>query len=218
VYWRRRALVLAAVLVVLFLVAQACMASASPDGVAGPPTAPPSSPGSLPPAAPSSTPSGAPAGDGQSATGSPGPAGGQAVDPPDEDACTDQEIRVTAEAERTDLPSGTPVGFTIRVRNASGRTCSRDVGADLQELYLVRGTGTVKVWSSDDCGAAQGNDVIEFPPDHEQSYSVTWNGRSSDECAGQPEAPSGTAPDPGAYQLFGRLGTAYSEPVPITLT
>lgn len=234
VYWRRRALVLGGLLLVLFLLPRACAGTSgdSADGaasLAGSPTpsvgptvlTPKTSP--PPPALPDD---GQPSGDGAE---TPYPADdapdGESDDvqavgrqTPDPDDCTDEEIQVTAEPDRYTFPSGEHVTFTIRIKNVSDRTCNRDVGADRQELYLVKGTGSDKIWSSDDCGAARGSDVREFTPDFEREYYVTWNGRSSASCGGSPEASDGPAPEPGGYQLVGRLGTAYSDRVTITLT
>jgi hypothetical protein len=116
--------------------------------------------------------------------------------------------RVAGVGERLDI--------RLRIKNISSRTCSRDVGADLQELRIVKGATAEKIWSSDDCGGARGTDVRSFPPNHEQEYIATWNGRASTKCTGG--APGGPVPAAGEYRVFGRLGTKLSSPVQLTLT
>lgn len=209
VYWRRRAFVLGAVLLVLFLVAQACMAaSASPDGRGGgdagqtttspSPTSTSATPTTpLPSVAPPSEPAGTP------------------VQTEEGDRCSDDEMLITAEAEQTSFPAGTSVQFTIRIQNDSGRTCVRDVGPDQRELYLRRSNGAGRLWSSRACTDLAGQDVRELPPTFASSHWIVWNGRASGLCEGT--EPAGDLLEPGEYELVARLGTAYSEPVAITL-
>lgn len=222
VYWRRRAILLGAVLVALFLVAQACMsAAASPeDGnaenppspvAAGTPTA--TAPSTAAPR--SDPPSSAPA---SSAPASSAPAGSA---PPSTvlagpEVCTDEEMLITAETEDKSFASGTSVQFTIRIENDSDRSCRRDIGGDHRELYLRKGTGATKLWSSRDCAGPSGSEVQELAPGFETSHFIVWHGESSDSCADG--APAGEPVAPGDYQLTARLGTAYGKPVPVTVT
>jgi hypothetical protein len=105
----------------------------------------------------------------------------------------------------------------LLIKNTSNRTCSRDVGPDQQELYIKYGTETV--FSSDHCDGPTGSDLRSFPPGHERSYDVTWNGKSSSSCsATSKRTPDGPIPQAGEYQLFGRVGTDRSEPVTLKLT
>ncbi|GAB3381685.1 hypothetical protein GCM10027452_35090 [Micromonospora halotolerans] len=128
--------------------------------------------------------------------------------------CADSEIQVTPVALPASAQRGTVVTLRLRVKNISERTCSRDVGADLQELYIK--AGAAKVWSSDTCGTGKGSDVQSFTPNFERSYELGWNGRDVSRCANGvaagPYAPIGT------YQLFARVGTKLSEPVKLTIT
>jgi hypothetical protein len=211
VYWRRRAFVLGAILLVLFLVAQACMAaSASPEdegdtnGAAASPSpssSPSPSPSPTTPSFPSLFPSPAPS--------------GTAVEISEEQRCADDEMRVTAEAEQTTFAVGTNVQFTIRIQNAADRVCVRDVGPSQRELYLRPANGAGRLWSSRDCTGLSGSEVRELPRDFESAHWIVWNGRASDVCDGT--EPGGELLEPGEYELVARLGTAYSEPVAITL-
>lgn len=222
VYWRRRALVLGAVLLVLFLVAQACLAAAADqDGQAAGEPSSSSTPSPAPPET-SGPPTAGPTEDadppGLPAVGSEDedePAG-----EPDaelgEDACTDAEMLVTAVADPTEFPAGDTVRFTIRIQNDSDRSCMRDVGAGQRELYLRRGSGADRVWSSRDCIDLEGRDVRELPPVFDTTHFVDWNGRSSVSC--ENSEPAGPVLDPGEYELVARLGTVYSDPLAITVS
>jgi hypothetical protein len=219
VYWRRRVIVLSAVLLALFLVAQACMsASASPENRSSSEPSPTDSPSPSRPVArttaPAEQPSGKPSGK-PSDKPSQKPSQEPTATPVDPNACTDDEMLITAETEQTTFTQGTSVQFTIRIRNDSDRNCRRDIGGDLRELYLRQGTGATKVWSSRDCDAPTGTEVKELTPSFETEYWVVWSGRASDSCNG--DNPGGEPVAAGEYELVARLGTAYSDPLPITI-
>jgi hypothetical protein len=127
--------------------------------------------------------------------------------------CTNDEMTLTPLPAKTSAQRGTPMDLRLKIANSSSRTCSRDVGADLQELRLVKGTQTI--WSSDRCGPARGSDVRSFGPGADRQYMVTWNGKSSVKCTSG--VPSGPVPVAGDYQLIARLGDKLSEPVKLTL-
>jgi hypothetical protein len=208
VYWRRRVIVLAGVLLALFLLAQACMsASASPERRSNsePSTTGSASPSPRPTVDSTSAPAAPPA----TATTQP------TATPADADSCANDEMLITAEAQRTTFSSGTKVRFTIRIRNDSARTCRRDVGGDLRELYLREADGTSKLWSSRDCDAPTGTAVEKLTPSFEAEHWLVWNGRASDSCDG--DEPAGELVPPGEYELVARLGTAYGDPLPVTI-
>ncbi|MDI1465941.1 PQQ-dependent sugar dehydrogenase [Catellatospora sp. KI3] len=131
--------------------------------------------------------------------------------------CTDDELSVTVVPAWTRLDAGAPLSVTLKVKNSSKRSCSRDIGADLQEVRLQR--GAVKIWSSDDCGPAHGTLPARFAPGYERVFQVAWNGESSSKCTkrGHQRVPDGGSPDEGDYQLVGRIGSDRSKPVTITL-
>jgi hypothetical protein len=214
VYWRRRALILGAVLAVVLLIALSCSgesggnsgnraksgASGSPGGSASA-TAASTAPSVLVPTGPE--PSVTPpiygtAGDGTAAASSGGP-------------CADAEIAVVPALGSQDVRQGASVDLYIKIKNISARTCVRDVGAQMQELYVQQG-GT-RQWSSDLCeNRGSTADLVTFPPGHERSYSLTWPGKANAQgCANQQPLPKGT------YQLFARVGTKISDPVTFTI-
>ncbi len=147
--------------------------------------------------------------DGGAGNSSAEPAGGQANG--GTGPCTDGEIAVTAVPQTSSAARGTFVKFTLRIKNISTRSCTRDVGADAQELFL-QDTGKTKVWSSDACDALHGNDVRTFGPGIEFEFFVTWDGKATNGgCANRQPPPAGK------YELVGRLATKLSEPAPIEL-
>ncbi|TDB70318.1 hypothetical protein [Micromonospora sp. KC723] len=231
VYWRRRAVVLGAALLFLIVVLYSCNGSEDAAKTPGA-NSTPSSPAGAPSATGASpTPDSAFPSAGPDSPGGPGTSGAP-VDPPvapvggtgtgsgtgtgtgtDEGTCTDTEITVTPVASPSVVQPGALVDLQLRVKNTSQRTCSRDVGADRQELFIKSGAETV--WSSDTCGTGKGSDVQSFTPGFERMYQLTWNGRDATKCAGGVAA--GPTPPPGAYQVFARVGTKLSEPVKLTI-
>ncbi|WP_446217264.1 hypothetical protein [Micromonospora sp. IBHARD004] len=229
VYWRRRAVVLGAGLLFLIVLLYSCgserntgatPASTSSAAGAAPSVGPePSGPVLTPQSA---DPSAAPGDSGGGSDGGPAGGGTATTDAPaapaapvaDDGTCTDAEILVTPVAQPATARQGTVVNLQLKIKNKSQRTCSRDVGADLQELFIK--SGAEKVWSSDTCGTGKGSDVQSFTPGFERLYELGWNGRDTSRCnaglAAGPYAPAGT------YQLFARVGTKLSEPVKLTVT
>jgi hypothetical protein len=204
VYWRRRALVLGGLVLAVLIITYSCTTAAQtvdPKAVKSPTRGPitmvsPTSQGVAPV-------------NQVSPTASP-------IEPspvPNAETCTDAELKVTPVPAKTTMAPGTEIQIKLLIKNIGGRTCNRDVGADMQELRIV--LGTEKLWSSDDCGGLTGSDVRQFPPNLERSYEVTWNGHSSSACSpNQKRTPTGPLPAQGSeYQLFGRVGTALSDPV-----
>ncbi|GAB2582640.1 hypothetical protein Aab01nite_60140 [Paractinoplanes abujensis] len=136
------------------------------------------------------------------------------VTAPADGSCADAEITVTPIPASTNLKRGQTVQIELKIKNNSQRTCSRDVGADPQELYIDQGAR--KYWSSDTCSTAKGGDVRQLPPGQELTYKVTWNGRQSNTCAGG--SATGPNPPPGQFELRARLGTLVSNPVALTIS
>jgi hypothetical protein len=231
VYWRRRAVVLGAVLLFMIVLFYSCNAptggnDATGDGQpdSGVATGTPNPTGSVLTPQTGSPPSGdagadpADPGDGADPS-APGNEPSLSNDPPavdpvaDEGNCADTELSVTAAALPTQAASGAHVDLNLKVRNRSDRTCSRDVGATAQELYIKAGAEVV--WSSDTCGTGAGSDVQSFTPGFERSYQVNWNGRDSSRCADG--VANGPAVPAGTYGVFARVGTKLSQPAKLVL-
>jgi hypothetical protein len=222
VYWRRRAVVLGSLLLVIFVFYSACSGSGRSDSgrrdTASSPAPTSAAPAGSESPAPDETlltpevgpPTTAPATD----RPRPEPASQPSAAPADATGgCTDDEMSVTPSPAKASVARNTPIDIRLTITNTSDRTCSRDVGADLQELRIVQGAQTI--WSSDHCGALRGSDVRSLVPGDDRQYMVTWNGRSSSKCVSG--APAGPVPAAGAYQILGRLGTKVSAPVTLNL-
>jgi len=213
VYWRRRAVVLGGVLVAALLVSYACT-SGPKTSASGNPNATKSASaaatGANVPAnvvSPSVSPSASPS---SSATAA---ASDEPVDPR---ACTDAELKVTAKPVATTVNRGTSLLIYLLIKNVSDRTCTRDIGPDLQELRVVQ--GAERIWSSDDCDPPRGSNVHTFQQGLEVSFNVEWNGKMSTSCSTTVKrTPTGPAPDPGKYQVVGRVGTKLSDAVTLTI-
>ncbi|MFF5053377.1 hypothetical protein ACFY1S_09375 [Micromonospora sp. NPDC000663] len=226
VYWRRRVVVLGAGLLFLIVLLYSCTGSdrAGQPKAGGSPAATSAAPAAGGPVltpqsgAPSGTPSAS--ADPDTSTPSPeitsnNPPLGAAAGSVDDGTCTDAEISVTAVAQPVTAQRGTVVNLQLRIKNISDRTCSRNVGADLQEIFIK--SGAEKVWSSDTCGKAKGSDVQSFTPNFERSYEVGWNGRDTSRCDDNGLA-AGPFPPAGSYQVLARVGGKLSAPVKITVT
>ncbi|ABP56699.1 hypothetical protein [Salinispora tropica] len=228
VYWRRRAVVLGAAFLLLVVVLYSWGNSEEPAKNASGQEQATSSDSTPDPETPADAeqPDPLPPGDSGDAGGADPPNSepsemDEVSDPPpsappatDDGTCTDDEISVTAVALPASVGQGGAVDLQLKIKNSSDRTCSRDVGADLQELFLKSGAATI--WSSDSCGTGEGSDVQSFTPNFVRSYQIRWNGNDDTRCSGGvavgPEAP------PGTYQLLARVGTKYSAPVEIKIT
>lgn len=228
VYWRRRAVVLGVGLLFLIVLLYSCggpggsgdkpRADTSPAAGATSPPTEPSPTGATPTpgnsaATPDVTASSGSSEGGQQQGGSGRPADVPVAPPAAPGSCADSEMSVTPVASPTTVRHGNQVSLKLKIKNISARTCSRDVGPDLQELFIK--VGAQKLWSSDTCGTARGSDVRTFPPNQENEYGLVWNGRDSSKCDGT--SPAGQRAGPGEYQVFARLGTKLSEPIKLTI-
>lgn len=215
VYWRRRVFVLGTLLLVIVLPVYACNGNDATGANTEDAGAATTSLGE-------NSPGGQPDGDAKFTTSPQATGGSDSVSQtstatsspaaPDATFCTDEELRVTAVPSAQRMPVGTSTQIVLKIKNRSNRTCKRDVGADMQELYIVEQGTAAKIWSSDDCGGLRGSKIESFTPGFERAYTVNWNGRESTNCKDR------LLPDAGEYQLYGRVGTKRSEPVTLTLT
>lgn len=225
VYWRRRLMVLGIPLVVVLFIAFSCSGGdknlGTPTGAGSGQKVPDPGPGAAqpnPPADPSFLDKAPPAG---------GPAKPQvpSTDPLAEpvagtnangSACTDLEMSVLPVPAAQTAKRGQGLNINLKIKNVSTRTCERDVGADVQEIYVKQ--GAARVWSSDDCGGAVKAvpDVHRFVPNEEREYFVTWNGHESSQCVSG--SSNGPLPEAGDYEVMGRLGAKHSDPIKLTLT
>jgi len=213
VYWRRRALVLGVLLLAVIVLWTSCSGPAKSDASKTVGVNTTDSPSPQPSAVASVlTPT-----IGGSATGTPAPFGPAptTADPGGSAAaltqCADTDLLLTAQPETALAPNGAYIKFYLKIKNTSVRACTRNLGADHQELYLQ--SGTTKAWSSDVCQPVHGSELVTMAPNIEHEYSVNWNGlASSAGCTNR------KPPGIGKYELFARLDTKISAPASVQLT
>ncbi|HET8659055.1 MAG TPA: hypothetical protein VFM55_08675 [Micromonosporaceae bacterium] len=199
VYWRRRGIVLGGLVLIISIIAFSCGSSDEPT---------------RPRSQTSPTPRWTGIAVGPVVTADPTPSasvsGSPSGTPPSEE-CSDAEISVmpATAGGKTQLARGEAITVYLRIRNIGTRTCSRDVGADEQELRISQGAQVL--WSSDQCGGARGSSVLPLPPGKELEFNVLWNGRASTNCQTR------SLPSLGTYQLYARVGTKTSPPVTLTI-
>jgi hypothetical protein len=217
VYWRRRLVVLLAIVLVVSVVVFSCQGGADPGAttgagattsvtpsVAGEPSASEAveSASSSPSQSPSATEFTLPV------NGATGP-------------CADTELEVTVLTSAVDYSQGSLIVFTLKIKNISSRTCSRDIGGAAQEIQL-REHGTDKVvWSSDDCGGDTTTHWNQtFAPGFQRTFDRNWNGYRSRTDSGPTCANTdGTRLQVGlTYDLVGRLDQKLSAPVEIKIS
>jgi hypothetical protein len=245
VYWRRRAVVLGALLLGVIVLFVSCSGGGGKDdrrgqGTSTPsPVTPPSSsatpddepsfsdakPGSgrsLP--APNDIDSNQPSlGDG-TADGING--SGTSAGPGQNGAGTNQNAAVPTgdtcadtEMSVTPVPAASTVkrGTPVTIRLKIKNIGTRTCNRDVgaDPQEIYIDQGARKYWSSDTCSNTHGSDVKQFTPGLEREYSVTWNGRESSKCSAALAA--GPAPIPGQYEIRGRLGTKISDAVTLAI-
>ena len=184
-YWRRRA-VLLGVLIVLLLVLKSCVGGGdSPKGT----TASMSTP--TPTVTATATPT-------ATATASPtaAPAGG---------ACRDSVLRLQVTTDAPTYAVGGMPRFTLIITNTSATVCTRDLGSKVVSLHVV--SGTARTWDSDDCTEGQDNKPTTLAPGKAtQVVELQWSGKRSRPGCPLPRDQAGA----GTYQVSGTVGTLTS--------
>ncbi len=218
VYWRRRALVLGALLVAVVLLVAMCSTSGESKTTQGAPgTANTGSPtatstlltpvigGGAGATSPSPT---ATASASSAPVVEPEPAG----PPPTPCLDTEMSLAVVVHVRKDD------VELQMKIKNISGRSCTRDVGGTPQEIHIATITSKPSdpvVWSSDFCQAPnQPADVRTFGPGIESilpQVPVLWHQNYvTTGCAAGNPAPKGT------YSVAAKMGTLLSPVVQFT--
>jgi len=182
-YWRRRAVLLGVLVLVLLLVRSAL------GGDGGDPAAAPG--GATPTATRKATATRAP-----SATPTRRPGTG---------TCSDRALRLTTRTDVRSYPAGTTPKITVTVTNTSGTTCRRDLGGRALEVLVY--SGADRIWSNDDCSPDTAASVQTLRAGATLETSVSWSrARSAPGCpSGRPQA------QPGTYVVRARLGTLEAE-------
>jgi hypothetical protein len=188
-YWRRRAAVALAAVVVLWIASLPLLGDDGGDDALSTRARPSATPSTTvdPTAAPTATPTG------------PLP-------------CTDEALEVTATADAASYPAGGTARLELTVTNTGTVPCLRAVGQGAVELIVS--SGDDRVWSSDDCapGGEQGETLLE--PGATQTARASWQTvRSAPECP--PDQPRAA---PGTYRVTARVGELRVPGATFTLT
>jgi len=208
VYWRRRLLVGLAAVLTLVLLTQ--MFSGGDDGNPAAAAIPAATTSATPLVVASATPgaSGLPIPD---STGSTTPST-QTLQPTAqptvqvvaEGECSDAQISMQVEIDRTTTAVGEGVHIKMILKNTSTTTCKRDVGSGANEITVI--SGPALIWSTDHCNASTEKDLKEFAPGQEWSVNVVWIGKQTAKgCKVRNMA------DSGAYWAHGRNGSLNSD-------
>ena len=226
VYWRRRAIVAAPILVLLFTLSMCVVSASGSAGSAGPKE----NLKTIAKATPTRTASPSPSMSGdmgsranpylpgvgvttspippQPSTIAPAPPPPTTVPPI---ACADADLSVTTTLEHQSYPVGSRLKIKIVIANKSNKPCFRDLGAGQQEVFVKN--GDQRIWSSDDCSNNRAQDVRTLAAGDSRTYWVAWTGYTS-----APQCPSGQSRAQAAkYQVYGRLGGLHSAPFQLAL-
>ena len=179
-YWLRRAGVLLAVLLVLFVATIPLRGGGGEDTLAS------DSPTSEPTSEPSEAPD---------PTAAPTPEPTAAPEP-----CPDGALEVRATSDAESYPVGATAALALTVKNTGPVPCMRALGQGSVELIVT--SGDDRVWSSDDCAPGGDPGEVVLEPGAEQSARATWaTVRSAAGCPpDQPQA------QPGTYRVTARVG------------
>lgn len=186
-YWRRRA-VLLGVLVILLLVLKSCVGGGdSPKTTASTKSTP--SPTVTVTHGPTATPTG-------TASAGPTTAAG---------ACRDSALKLQVTTDATTYAAGAMPRFTLIITNTSATACTRDLGSKVVSLHVV--SGTARTWDSDDCTEGLDNKPTQLAPGKAtQVVELQWSGKRSRPGCPTPREQAGA----GTYQVSGTVGTLTS--------
>lgn len=203
-YWRRRAAVLVALLVVMWLAWWLLNAAF------GSSDEPESEPSASPSVGLTSSPTPVPV-PSASASGTALPLAASSAASPDPARCATSAVAVAASPASQSTGVGQGIEVTMSVTNTGEQACRRDVGSGANEVVIT--SGSVLVWSSDFCSSSDARDQMLLEPGTPFNAVATWPGKvTGPDCAvGQPVAQAGT------YRVVARNGSVESEPVTFTV-
>lgn len=149
VYWRRRIIVIVAVLAVIGVLWALLSRGGSdqPSADSAGPTPLPTLTTESPSASPSATATGAP--------------------------CLDSDIEVTVAADQQSFPLGGPVEFVMKIANNGPTACVRDVGPQANTFTVT--SGGFDVWDSDSCSEPGDSQEEEIPAGEAFAVKGTWD-------------------------------------------
>jgi hypothetical protein len=125
--------------------------------------------------------------------------------------CTDDMLALAVRAPAA-VVVGTKPTLQLVVQNTSPVPCVRALDKNLQEVVLLDPRGT-RVWGSNDCFPSAGPDSRTLAAGAAVGLPLVWGGRTSEPTCTAPRV----LPAAGDYVLRGRLDTKISPDTPITL-
>lgn len=165
VYWRRRIVLIAAVLGVVALLAWLW-----PSGGEAEPAALPSTSASPSGATSSASASGTPS---ASPTDEASPSDtGEAAASGEPQPCRTGDLDVTVSVETPTPTAGGEVVFVMAVANTGDSPCIQDVGASATSFLVT--SGGFRVWSSDDCNPGGTEQLEVIPPGQAFAVQAVW--------------------------------------------
>ncbi|GAA1603927.1 MULTISPECIES: hypothetical protein [Kribbella] len=188
VYWFRRGLVLAVVVVLIILISNLfgggdAQNAAATDPQPNPTTAPPASaPSTTPTTKPTKTPTETP-------TGTPTTPKPTKTTPPTDLPCKPSDLNVAALPANRKIVSGSMLNFVVQL-TPSGDGCK----ASTDNLTVTVTSGKDLIWSTSQCEKAIQNATLVVAKGKQSAVTVPWDGhRSRPGCLpGQPVAKPGT--------------------------
>jgi hypothetical protein len=179
-YWRRRAVLLVGVIVLLLVVRSCALGGAKPNASVKAKATP----------KPTATRSVAPL---PTRTSAPPVASGP--------LCADSALSLTATTDAPTYGLGATPRLTLRVKNTSATACRRDLGSGAVELLVY--SGPDRWWSDHDCSSSGAISLVTLPPGGTQAVVRIWPGkRSAPGCGGNKDAAT-----PGTYRVVAQVGT-----------
>ncbi|WP_432883081.1 hypothetical protein ACQPYH_40915 [Kribbella sp. CA-245084] len=182
VYWFRRGLVLAVVVVLVFLISRLFSGDGDAQNTAA--TDPQPNPSGAPPAsAPSTSSSTTP-----SRTPTPKPT---KTTPPADLACKGSDVRIDALPGNRKIVSGSVLNFVVQLSPVDDE-CKAAISND--KLTVTVTSGNDLIWSTSQCSKVIQSATLVVAKSKQAAFTVPWNGhRSGPGCLpGQPVAKPGT--------------------------
>ncbi|WP_149204027.1 hypothetical protein [Actinotalea subterranea] len=121
--------------------------------------------------------------------------------------CAGTDLTLTLTADARSYAAGVQPVFAFAVTNTGAASCTVDMGEAQREVLIT--SGTDRIWSSRDCLAEAPEQLLLLEPGARSDAFVPWGrGRSAEGCTqGLPE------PRPGTYSAVVTMLGATSEPV-----
>lgn len=195
VYWRRRVVVLAVLVLVVVLGVLVVQRLGGPDD-AGTPV--PGASGDVPTATPTGKTTAKPTSE---ASATPTQAGTAGVP-----ICTKDMLTTKLEANGSEFAPGSEPAFTVTMTNSSATPCLVDVSPETRVITVT--SGPARVWGSSDCAAKAKPKTLLVGAGKSEASTLTWDRTRSEE--GCPR--TGVVAKPGTYRATATvLGVASEE-------